>query len=84
MAPANAPPTEMPDFRVTPLMMPPNFPAQQPNFNNPESRGPMAMAIMGVMLGFMTTALVLRMYARQIVLRNVGLDDWVGLMAAVS
>ncbi|KAF2276650.1 uncharacterized protein EI97DRAFT_316355 [Westerdykella ornata] len=80
MAPATPPPPQMPDYRVTPLLP---SPTGHSNFVNPETRSPMALAVCGVMLGFMVTALLLRFYARHRVLGIVGVDDWVALLAAV-
>jgi hypothetical protein len=63
-----------------------------PNYTNPKTRGPALTIINGILLFFVSLALVLRIYTRVVIKRSLGFDDYsiivgfiftVGLVAAV-
>lgn len=55
-----------------------------PNYIDPETRQPLAMAICIPMSVLVTTFISFRFYSRTVIIHTLGLDDWIMLLAAVS
>lgn len=55
-----------------------------PNYIDPETRLPLALAICIPMSVLVTVAISARFYSRTVLVRALGLDDWIMLLAAVS
>ncbi|KAI1823897.1 hypothetical protein F4861DRAFT_296221 [Xylaria intraflava] len=58
-------------------------PGVQPNFDNPESTAPEAIAIISVVLGIMIIVVAMRMYTRIAIVKKHGIDDWAALAGAI-
>jgi len=65
----------------TPAMPPPN--GVTPNFVDPESRAPAAIALLSSFLAIMLIILSLKLFSRWYIIKKVGPDDWTALAAGV-
>jgi hypothetical protein len=65
-----------------PTMPPP--PGVIPNFVDPESRAPAAIATLSLFLALMIIVQSLKLYSAWHIVRKIGLNDWAALVAGVS
>ena len=63
----------MSSLKNVPFQPPP--PGQVSNFNNPESRGPTAVAIMYTFISLMWSLFLMRLYNKVWILRSLWWDD---------
>jgi hypothetical protein len=56
----------------------------KPNYVDPETRGPALIIVELTILPLALLTLALRLYARVVLLKNGGWDDWLMVGAAVS
>lgn len=55
-----------------------------PNYTNPETRGPVAVIVVSVLLFLVIVLLAVRIYTRLIISKGFGLDDILILLAFVG
>ncbi|KAF2267212.1 hypothetical protein CC78DRAFT_577411, partial [Lojkania enalia] len=72
MSMSQLPPPEV--LAQMPVQAPP--PGVMPNFDNPDSLAPGALAVISIFLALMVITLVARLYCRISIVRRAGLDDW--------
>ncbi|KAF2729055.1 hypothetical protein EJ04DRAFT_516204 [Polyplosphaeria fusca] len=85
-APPPSPGAPMTPEQMAAMMMMPAAPAPSgvtPNFDNPESRADMTIAVCTVILAIMLISVSLRVYARTMITKTFGWEDWTCVIAAI-
>lgn len=55
----------------------------EPNYIDPVTRGPALIIVECIGLAIALVCLILRLYVRAFLMRNIGLDDWIMVAAMV-
>ncbi|KAF2866564.1 hypothetical protein BDV95DRAFT_203271 [Massariosphaeria phaeospora] len=67
------------DLSQVPATMPP--PGIMPNFSNPDNYKHQNIILHSVVLAITTVAVLVRLYTRAVIKRNIGVDDWLAILS---